>query len=277
MTLKVAPYWAMDATNGSIAIKFLNSAQIPATSYHFRTPPTLTCCDDLYVMPHADPKWSTHSNLYFWNLNCRGGIWAGCIAGSVMESPNCVNPGNALQNLKFLTTNGMVDWTTHANGTPPYSFSNLSDPVYQFMGTPDAATQSGWEQIYLPKKTTSTWNPGVKIGVYDPTHNDVPTKPDGPAVVTSYGRGFNDPSRGYVMLQGGHDISGISTAQVAAQRMFFNWSFLVATDKAPVVSYANIPSTMTGLQMCPNFTANVTSPAGLTSFTYQWFKTIVVV
>jgi hypothetical protein len=274
MTLRVAPYWAMDSKNGKVAIAFLDSAKIPSTAYYYRTPATLTCCDDLYVMPHADPTWATHSNLFFWNLNCRGGIWAGCHAVSVMEGPTCVNPGNVAQNLKFLTTNGLVNYGSHTDGTPPFNYLNYSDPVFQMMGSEDLAHSWGSETIYLPLKTTSNWHAGVKIGCYDPTHSDIPTKSDGLAVLTAYGRGFNDVNRGYVMYQGGHDIGGSNPDQVSAQREFFNWSFLVATDKAPVVTYSNIPATMTGLQMYPNFTANVTSPAGLTSFTYQWFSTI---
>src|SRR4051812_3275923 len=47
-TLKVAPYWAMDAQNGKVAIDFLIAAEIPSTAYYYRTPATLNNCDDLY-------------------------------------------------------------------------------------------------------------------------------------------------------------------------------------------------------------------------------------
>jgi hypothetical protein len=45
---------------------------------------SLTCCDDIFIMPHADPIWLTHSNLYDWNQNCNGAIWLGCHAGSAL-------------------------------------------------------------------------------------------------------------------------------------------------------------------------------------------------
>ena len=179
-TLSAIPNWAMDAQNGRIAILFLQDAEIPASAYYYRTPATLNSCDNLYVMPHADPTWATHSNLYFWNKNSRGAIWAGCHAVSVMEGPDCVNPLNPSQNLKFLSTGGLVRFNSHQNATPPFSYSNVTDPVYQFMGIEDDAHNNGSEKSYIPLKTTSTWHPGVKIGCYDPTHPDVPTKSNGP-------------------------------------------------------------------------------------------------
>ncbi len=273
-TLQAIPNWAMDAQNGKIAIKFLEAAEIPASAFYYRTPATLNACDNLYVMPHADPSWATHNNLYFWNKNCRGAIWAGCHAVSAMEGTGCVNPSNPAQNLRFLSTNGLVKWTNHANGTPPYSYSNISDPVYQFMGLEDAAHQNGSEQIYLPLKTTSTWNPSVRIGCYDPTQQNVPTLSDGPAVVTAYGYAFNDTTRGVVMYEAGHDIGGTSAANVAAQRIFFNWSFVGASNKEPRVTYTNIPTQLNSAVLYNNLTATAVSPVGLTSFTYQWKSTI---
>jgi gliding motility-associated-like protein len=274
VTLKIAPYWAMDAQNGLVAIKFLQAAEIPATAYYYRTPATLGTCDDLFIMPHADPEWLTHGNLYFWNKNSKGGIWAGCHAVSVMEGPDCVNPSNPAQNLKFLSTGGLVDFGDHQDGTVPYSYSNVSDPVFQMMGSEDAAHKNGSEQIYLPLKIGSTWNTGTKIGTYDPTHNDIPVKSNGAAAVVLYGRGFNDPTRGYVMYEGGHDIGGTTAPEVSAQRQFFNFCFTVATDKAPYGVLSNIPASVNGGVLYPNFTITPFSPSGLTTFTYQWSTTV---
>ena len=272
--LQAVPNWAMDAQNGSIAINFLEDAEIPASAFYYRTPATLNACDNLYIMPHADPNWDTHSNLYFWNKNSRGAIWAGCHAVSAMEGPDCVNPLNASQNLKFLSTGGLVRWTQHASGTQPYSYSNLSDPAFQLMGSEDAAHGNGSEKIYMPLKTTSTWNPSVKIGCYDPTQSDIPVKSDGPAVLTAYGYAFNDTTRGMIMYQSGHNIGGNGTANVAAVRQFFNWSFLGSSSKEPRVTYSNIPTKMNSNVLYLNFTATATSPVGLSSFTYQWSSTI---
>ena len=191
-----------------------------------------------------------------------------------MEGPSCVNPANPTQNLKFLTTGGMVPFGSHANGTPPYSYSNLSDPVFQIMGSEDAAHSGGSEQIYLPLKVGSTWNPSVKIGCYDPTQSDVPAKSNGPAVLSAYGYAFNDTTRGVVMYEGGHDIGGTAPANVAAQRIFFNWSFIGASNKEPRVAYTNIPTKMNSSTLYLNFTATATSPVGLSVFTYKWSSTI---
>ena len=44
-----------------------------------------TPCDDIFVMPHADPTWAIHNNLI--PFNDQGGyIWAGCHAASVLEN-----------------------------------------------------------------------------------------------------------------------------------------------------------------------------------------------
>jgi hypothetical protein len=75
-----APKWVMDKQNGSIAVAFLTAAGIPSSAYSFKEPYQLAGCDDIFVMPHADPTWAVHRNLYFWNKDYRGAIWAGCHA-----------------------------------------------------------------------------------------------------------------------------------------------------------------------------------------------------
>jgi hypothetical protein len=77
--------WILDDKNGDIAQQYLINANIPHASYRFVDPALLTCCHDLYVMPHADPTWATHKNLLSWNTDfaggvCDGGIWAACHA-----------------------------------------------------------------------------------------------------------------------------------------------------------------------------------------------------
>ncbi len=84
--LNFAPKWVMDRTNGVIAVRFLNNAGIPSSAFSFKEPSQLGDCDDLFVMPHADPTWGYHNKLYFWNKENRGAIWAGCHAVSVLEN-----------------------------------------------------------------------------------------------------------------------------------------------------------------------------------------------
>ncbi len=273
-TLTSAPFWAMDLDNGRIAIQFLTAAGIPSSAYAYRTPANLTACDDLFIMPHADPTWATHGNLFAWNLTSKGGIWAGCHAVSVMESSVCQNPSNSSQNLNFLSTNRLVNYGSHADGSLPYTHTFVNDPVFQYMGISDGAHTNGSEQIFMPVKTTSAWRASTKIGTYDPSQTNVPTLSDGPAAINMYGRGMGDNNRGLVMYQAGHDISGTSSVNIAAMRMFFNWSFLACMEKAPIITYSNIPANLVNGTLYSNMTCTAISAVSSGTYTYQWFSSV---
>jgi len=259
-TLDNMPNWTLDYQNGSIAVNFFVNAGIPSTAYGgsdksgWKTPAQLGYCDDLFVMPHADPTWATHANLLAWNLTYKGGIWLGCHAGSALE--DMFNPSDKTQQTNFLSNktgtatgtdsycqNALQLWSNHSGGSPPYSYAYPEDPIMQFMGTMDAAEQNGSEQMYMPVLTGS-WRAGARLYVYDPTQADVPSKSPGPAATLISGRGFDDPNRGRVMMQAGHNISGTAAANVAAQRAFFNFSFYATEEKAQAaaLSINTIPS-----------------------------------
>ena len=252
-TIKVMPIWTLDDQNGTIAQGFLQNAGIPSTAYNWLAPASLNCCNDLFIMPHADPKWPTHGNLYTWNLDCDGAIWLGCHAGSALE--DLFNPSNKPQQMNFLSNktgnatgagpyeeNALILWGNHSNGSLPYNYAYPTDPIMQFLGILDAATQNGSEQIFLPKVS---WRAGAKVYVWDPSHVDVPSKSPGPAAIVVSGRAFDDPSRGRVMLEAAHSINKASApANVAAQRTFFNFSYLNGIEKAVIPSLGAIPDTM---------------------------------
>ncbi len=266
ITLQSMPIWTLDSQNGSIAQAFITSAGIPATAYNFLTPAQLTCCNDIFVLPHADPTWSTHSNLLFWNQTCKGAIWAGCHAVSVLEGLS--NPSNAAQTMNFLSLPNLLPYQSHSNGSPPYSYNYPSEPIMQFMGTIDAAQQNGSEQIYMPNAGGS-WRPGAKIGVYDPTQVNVPSSSPGPAASLIFGYAFDDSTRGMVMYVGGHNVGSNTADGVAAQRAFFNFSFLASYEKqvVPVITAASdtlIKGSPTSLSM------TVPSPALISSYTITW-------
>lgn len=252
------PRWVLDLANGSIALAYLNNAMIPNTAFQYKNTNALNCCDDLYSFPHADPTWATHSNLYFWNQSCKGGIWAACHAVSALE--NSIDPSNSSQQMNFLSkrdnskvtptpypSNSLTLWVNHANGTPAYITRLPSDPVQQYIGAIDAATQNGAEQIYLPIQSgSSIWNPGAKILVYDPTQTNVSDPKSDlskAAVVAIYGRGFDDPNRGYIMYEAGHShAKSTAPANVAAQRAFINFSFLNQFERIPIFNGFTTPS-----------------------------------
>jgi hypothetical protein len=266
-TLKVSsvPNWTLDKQNGSIAVGYFVNAGIPpeahggTSSNNWKMPSGLGICDDIFVMPHADPKWATHANLVAWNLDHKGSIWNACHSPSALE--NMYNPANPSIQANFLSEkvttpgtgiilpvlnstsysqNTLILWGNHNNGTPPYSYSNHGDPIMQFMGTLDLATLNGSEQIYIPVQTAGAgWRTSTVVAVFDPDHpqalmSNLGTVEKYRATVMAYGRGYGDPNRGYVMHEAGHSHNkALAPANIAAQRAFFNFSFFAAKEKAP--------------------------------------------
>jgi len=284
-TFRVAPRWTLDLQNGAIAQGFLDNAGIPGTAYGgtdkkgWKDPIDLGACDDIFVMPHADPTWATHSNLYYWNKTYKGAIWAGCHAVSVMEglsgTDSRVDPANpnTVYKMNFLTQTGLINYKNHADGSTPYTTIYPTDPIMQFMGVTDAAQQNGSEQIYLPL-LGGGWLPSTtRVSVYDPTQTDVTAgKSPGQAALIAYGRGFGDNNRGLVMYEAAHNIDiGNNAASVAAQRAFLNFSFLAANDKAvlPTITGMSGSSTITSGQSL-NLSAVLPQGALPSSYTFTW-------
>lgn len=274
-TIYYAPNWTMDKMYGSVVTNYFANAGIPSSAYggestNWKTPAELNACDDIFVLPHADPAWSTHNNLYYWNKDYKGNIWAACHAVSELE--NITDPSNTIQ-LNFLSTTGLVDWSDHKkDASPPYQYADHGHPVMQFMQTMDEATNIGSEKTYLPK-LGGAWRSSTTLGVYDVTNANIPSLSAGPAAIMAYGRAYGDDSRGYVMYQAGHDhnSNGTVAEQVAAQRAFFNYSFFVAVDR-----YVEFNTKINGLPdvLMPNqpYPLTFSVPAGidLSNYTIQW-------
>lgn len=291
------PTWSVDnSTRSSIPIAYLASAGINLTdfanAYNLKTPATLGACDDLFVMPHADPTWANHGNLLNWNQQYLGSIWAACHAVSALE--NMVNPADKTQQTNFLSqkdpsvslttlvspgyanSNSLLLWGSHDVGTAPYTHRLPNDPVAQYIGVTDAAQDNGSERIYVPKQTggISRWNAGVNMIAYDPSQANVSSVlPDlrNAAAAIVYGRAFDDANRGWVMYESGHDHNGTAADNVAAMRAFFNYSFFVAKDKTPSISTSSATSNRRWIENSNTNSFDVTafSPCGA-SFTYQW-------
>ena len=272
-TLQSFPRWTLDAQNGKIAEGFLLNAGINntafPTAYNWNMPAQLGGCNDFFVMPHADPTWAVHGRLWSWNKDQLGAIWAGCHAVSVLE--NMFNPSIPAQKTNFLSTTGLVLFSAHGKASPPYTYQYPTDPIAQFMGKADLAMQNGSEQVFLPK-LGGAWNPGVKIIGFDPTQADVPVKSPGQAVVIVYGRGMDDPSRGFVMYEAAHNINNNSSNSPAAQRAFFNFSFCNTVEKNPLLTVTGITEGMTVPTGATVLGLNVvaTSLVVGATFTYQW-------
>lgn len=261
MTLNVSsvPRWTMDLLNGKVATAYFTNAGIPATAYSLtKTPQELGYCDDIFVMPHAYPQWSTHSNLYSWNKTYHGSIWLSCTAGSELE--DMFNPADHTQQTNFLSEkdatvafptgtvttiqNALLLYSAHTNGVPPYTYSSQGDQFMQFMGNIDSATQNGLEQVYIPK--TPGWRASTTVGVYYPSHPQrVDDAVNHRAAIVAYGRGFGDPTRGYVMVEASHSLNNAQLpANIAAQRIFFNFSFMAGKDGTILPNVSGIPSSV---------------------------------
>lgn len=280
-TATTAPRWAMDAQNGFIAIAYLNEAGIPSSAFSYRTPNALNNCDDIFVMPHADPTWTNHRNLFFWNKNNKGSIWASCHAPSVMESvfkDTVIGGNNVRLKMNFLSTNGLLMYSNHTHPTPPYVHQHPTSAITQYMGVSDQAQIRGSEQVFMPS-LGSAWNPDTKIITYANGQIEIPSKSPGQAAVNIYGRGFGDPNNGWVMYQGGHDFSssrilGADAQKIAAKKMFFNFSIFALAEKmsstfTAVVS--GIPSEMKALTTYNGLSVNA---SGSGTLTYRWLSSV---
>ena len=197
-TFRTTPVWTLDDQNGAIAEDYLIAAGIPTSAYNWLAPSQLAGCNDIFIMPHADPTWATHNNLLAWNRDYKGAIWAACHAVSVIEALK--NPSNLSQQMNFLTTTGLINYGNHADTSPPYNYSFSTHPFMQFMGVLDGAVQNGSEQVFLPS-AGSTWRPTTSVAVLDPTQQNVPTLSAGPAAIVAYGKAFGDSTRGNVLYE----------------------------------------------------------------------------
>lgn len=217
-TIKSWPRTALDAQNGAVAVTYFTNAEIPQGSltdplnppaYRFVAPSALTPCDDMYVMPHADPTYATHKNLIDFVKN-GGDFYASCHAVSIVE--NMTDGTNTNKVMNFLSTNGLVNYDSHVQGSPAYTIydtttavpfayigsykSNYTtiggnntatdvtgnytltgikpgDPIAQFLGVTDAAQQQGSEQIFMPV-ANSRWRSTTQVVVYDQTQTNTP-------------------------------------------------------------------------------------------------------
>lgn len=278
--IKTFPKWVFDTANGPIAIAYLTNAGIPATAYRTSLPSAITTCDDLFILPHADPTWKLHGKLFAWNNSTANGgnagwLWVACHAVSVLEG--VFNPANPSETLNFLASNplpALVPFGSHGVGTATgYSYANPTDVPMQFMSTIDAATNNGSERVYLPSAGGS-WRPTTKVSCWDSNHPQVVanggTLSPGLAAKIAYGYAFGDADRGKVMYEGGHNHNtGDNTASVAAQRAMLNFSFDAPSGKVPIVTTLSTTPSQVNQQSVVLFNVSAASPNN-SALTYSW-------
>ncbi|MFM2152867.1 MAG: hypothetical protein RL199_1302, partial [Pseudomonadota bacterium] len=261
------PSIAFDTDKGAIAQVYLTNAGIPTSGFPLKLPTDLSACEDVFVLPHADPTWATHGNLK--PFVERGGyLWSACHAVSVIEGLDDPADADALPNLNFLSSTGLVNYDFHGKASAPYTqvAGTYGEPVMQFLDAPDAALESGSESVYLPS-LGGGWRPTTKTLLIDETMGDVPSKSPGPAVKMAYGRAYGVSTNGFVFYEAGHTHAGTGAEFYAAQRAFLNFLLMSASEKSIAMS-TNIPDYAVGGKSIA-MTLNASSTSG-TTFTYAW-------
>lgn len=271
------PRVVLDKQNGDIAKKYLVKAGILRNEnasddrvYKEKaTPADLdSSCDDIYVMPHAEPTTATHSPLASFNKG-GGYIWAGCHAVSYLES-NTKGKGVDDGSMFFLSTNGLLIGDKHkkASGVSgAYRVTGAaSDPIMQFVGNTFAAHANGAEEIYMPAPG-SAWRATTRVLETDPNQRRVLAgMSPGPAVFMAVGPGYGDYGNGMVMYEAGHEFKKNTDADRNAIRAFLNFLILSGVEKSLDVKAA-IPSDATAGSTVQ---ASVTVTKGTPPYTYQW-------
>jgi len=283
LTITNFPLVMIDSLSGNqpIIMNYYTNAGIPSTAYTIGTPLSLNTCNDMWVNPHGDPTWATHSYLYNFVTVQKSYIWSQCHAVSNLEG--CQNTSTPFQRLNYLTTQGLKCWKTTGTGpaycgpsitethvkdpSAPYLNFNPAEPVSQFMGGITGATQNGSEIWYQPQ-STGQWRPTTKRIV---TTGNGSSPKEGTLMV--YGYAYGNSSNGMVMYIAGHDLAGSGTIpeQVAAQRSFLNYLFLAGKARQILFSSTTIPASFTGLQP-QDVSVSVTSGTG--PYAYQWTSSI---
>jgi uncharacterized repeat protein (TIGR01451 family) len=314
-TITSFPNTVLDFANGIIAQAYYTNAGIPASTtgtygsfntYRFGYPSSLTPCDDLFAMPHADPTWANHSNLVPF-VQSRGFVWAACHAVSVLERIDDPGDVDTLPDMNFLShvppavqdskslklfgshavpTIGPYQYAVTTGTNLPYGYpgSNLAAfPIMQFIGKIDTATQNGSEQVYIPD-VGAQWRNETAIAVYDQANTDpvvlntaTPPTSQAKAAKMAFGSAFGNNSNGMVMYEAGHSHAKATTADnIAAQRAFLNFNLLTGLVRGLRVN-VNIPSTIVLGATLNLATSNgggsaVQMSGGSGPFSYQWYS-----
>lgn len=275
-TITVMPTMIIDNTSGKqgIITNYFTNAGIPSSAYAVGATTSLTSCHDLWINPHGDPTWASHSRLYNFAIADGSFIFSQCHATSMMEG--CKNTVAPFQQLNFLSTTGLKCYSsgkcgpaiteTHGgNATGPYTNSYPNDPMMQFMGTVSGALSGGSEDWFIPQST----------GGWRSTTRRVVTTADGTSpgegVLLAYGPAYGLANSGWVMYEAGHDFGGTSADEIAAQRAFLNFMIFAASRKSiDFVSDDVLPE----FEDNSNTKASVVVSSGSPPYTYNWTASI---
>jgi uncharacterized repeat protein (TIGR01451 family) len=319
-TISNFPNTVLDFQNGIVAQAYFANAGIPVSTtgtygsfntYRFGYPSSLNACDDVYIMPHADPTWANHLNLIPF-VQSRGAIWAACHSVSVLERLDDPADADSLPDMNFLShvppaiqdskslklfgnhalpTVGPYQYAQDTATILPHGYGNTNlaaYPIMQFLGKIDTATQNGSEQVYIPD-VGSQWRNETAIAVYDQNNTDAVVAGTSVAPISQvkaakmiFGPAFGNSNYGMVMYEAGHSHSKLATPDnVAAQRAFLNFILMNGVTKGMQVNF-QIPQSVASGSTLNLATSNGGNPAvqvigGTAPYSFQWYSNCGVV
>ena len=284
--LRFFTQWTFDTKNGAIADGYLMEAGISLAATRTALPSALTPCHDLFVLPHADPEWSTHGKLYNWvraydavdNPEGNGGwLWSGCHApNDKVGIENMYNPSNTTQRTNFLTEKidgGLIGTTasltpgTTAPSNNAWHYDYPIDAPMQFIGKIDWVLNNGSGPGYRPT-ANHKWRGGAKIAVWDVDNKGVRTD------LVIYGYAYDNPNNGVVLYEAGHQYKNTTAADVAAKRIFLNFLFDGSSRKLPEFTHTSHALDKIELSEGEKINFEVLAKGyGDAVITYQWSQT----
>ncbi len=290
-TITSFPRVLLDAANGSIAASaFFEPAEVPTTAYALGEPLELTECNDIYILPHADPQsWDDATKTTFSNFVSDGGyLWSACHAVGSMEADAALG----FLGLEMLTTAGLEDFGAIDNSnTTSYSYDPdaADDPIMQFyaaLADGSSSALSGGSQEVNVLDLDSDWRATTTVAVSDPTNPNVAagggSYPE-PAGIVTYGPTFGT-GPGFVVYETSHSIQGGTDEQnVSAARIIGNFLLQASIAKKPIIENFSIDGQLASAGasiVVESFeTVPVSADVGpadgvtATTFNYQWTST----
>ena len=268
-----APKWFLDETaKDDLADLMIQSAGIGSVlkSQYYPTQPitSLNACNDILVMIHGSPSANTYTNVIDWITGKKGALWATCVTPDAFE-PMVSSVGTGSKKYNFLTT-GTITAIDEPTLTAPLKRMYTDDIVAQHIGSSFAGHTSGGQGAFMPIGG-GTWNAGAKI------LNINNTAPLGQYLSTThtsniYGRAYDNEDNGYVFYEGGHLADKTPVAEVvAARRMFFNFSFMVANEKtANYIPHKDLSTSPISSSLAGNDINLSIGNDTTTGITYSW-------
>jgi hypothetical protein len=218
-----APKWVKnDAANDNIVNPvFTNAGLSPQETYYpEKNISVLESCTDILLFPHlGSATQDQFLGMINWIKTYKGNIWGTCQTPSTFE--DLVSTTGKKYN--FLTRTPNPGVTNLKPALFPFRPQYFDDPIAQYIGKSDGAHTNGSTSAWDP---LNDWNPNAKLITLN-NENGYNTN----QTSNVYGHAYDTLDYGYAFYQGGHMTGGTEQENVAAGRMFFNYSFYIVNER----------------------------------------------